>query len=216
MKKLLSIVLLFLFLISLCACNKECPHDWILDINQDATCVSDGYQEFHCSICGETFRLDTDKATGHTPKYASPKTVKSATCTDYGEGKQTCSVCGEEYTVPIPKKDHNYKNHICTMCGAADRPIFFTDLKCEKKSGGVIVFSANIHNYTGKKLEFVEVTLELMDSKGNVIDTDWTYAVGSEGIKNKSKAFFDLWYSGVSYGEISSWSLSVKDYSYAK
>lgn len=213
MKKPLILLLSFLLLLPLCACQRECSHDWVLDADIGPTCTTDGYQEFKCSVCSETYRLDTGKATGHKPQYTNPETVKKATCTSVGVGKQFCSVCGEEYTVELPKKDHNYKDHICTVCGAAEKPLFFTDMKMEHRPGSeYITFSANIHNYTGKTIEYVIVTLELMDSKGNILDTDWTYAVGSEGLKDQAKAFFDIIYRGVSYSDVRKWSLRVKDY----
>ncbi len=215
MKKLFALIPTLLLLLSICACNKPCTHEWELLNKVDRSCTVDGHQDFRCTLCGETYTIDTGKATGHTPKLEKPKTIKASSCTAVGEGEQECATCGEKYKVTIPMKDHYYKNHLCTSCGAADQPIFFTDMNRVLKSGGIAVYSANIHNYTGKALEFVEVTLELLDKKGNIIDTDWTYAVGSEGIKNKSKAYFDIWYSGVDYFDVDSWVLRVKDYDVA-
>lgn len=215
MKKLFFLIITLLLLLPLCACGeKPCEHDWVLEENFDATCIRNGYQNFRCSLCGETFHLETDKAKGHISENKNPKIVTKATCTSTGTGTLVCDVCGAEYTVSLPKKDHNYENHICTTCGSADQSFFFTDLKCEKKSGEVMVFSANFNNYSGKTMKYVKVTLELIDDNGKIIDTDYTYAVGSEGIKNRSKAYFDLWYSGVSYYDIKLWSLEVTDYQY--
>ena len=222
MKKLPVLILAILLLLSLCACAQkepepkptQCPHDYVIIQTVAATCTTDGYDEYQCSLCGRSYKATTEKAPGHTPERKYPET-KRATCIAEGYKKQKCSVCGEEYKEILPKVAHEYKNHICTMCGDADKPMFFTDMKRELKSGGIAVYSANIHNYTGKTLEFVEVTLELLDKKGNIIDTDWTYAVGSEGIKNKSKAYFDIWYSGVVYYDVDSWVLRVKDYDVA-
>lgn len=45
-------------------------------------------------------------------------------------------------------------------------------------------------NVSEKTLKFVEIKGLFKDSDGNVIDTDWTYAVGSEGLApNESKKF---------------------------
>lgn len=213
MKKVLILLILSLLLLPLFACQKECPHDWVLDFECDPTCTTAGYKEYRCSLCGETYRTSTGMATGHEPKLTYPETVTAATCTSSGVAKQRCAVCGEEYTVTLPKKEHNYVDHICTFCGEADQALFFTDMNAEHRSGSeYITFSANLNNYSGKKVEFVQVTLELFDSDGNIIDSDWTYAVGSEGLKDHAKSYFDIFYRGVSYYDIDAWGLYISDY----
>ncbi len=223
MKQLTVILSTILLLFSLCACSQipsapeptPCPHDWELVRTVPATCTEDGHEDFQCTLCGESFTNKTDEATGHVPALKYPSTRKP-TCTKTGYQKQKCDVCGEEYEVTLPIIEHNYKDHICTMCGAAEKPLFFTDMKLFHSTGSeYMTFTANINNYTGKTIEFVKVTLELMDDQGNIIDSDWTYAVGSEGLKDRAKAYFDIYYRGVSYYDVKSWSLSVTDYDFA-
>lgn len=124
MKKLTVIALTLLLLLSLCACSKPCPHDWVLDFKYDPTCTTNGYQDFHCSICGETYRLDTGRATGHSPKDGKFTQVSDPTCTKTGSKTAVCAVCGQTYSVSIPSLGHNYVDGKCTRCG-------------EKKDSGV-------------------------------------------------------------------------------
>lgn len=52
------------------------------------------------------------------------------------------------------------------------------------------VCSGTITNNGSRTYSFVEVKGKFQDSFGNVVDTDWTYAVGSEGLEpNESKTF---------------------------
>ena len=124
MKKLPVLILALLLLVSVCACSRPCAHDWVLDFKHDADCVSAGYQEFHCSVCGETYHLDTGLATGHTPKNAEYQKVSDPTCTKDGSKTNVCSVCGRTFSVSIPRLGHDYKDGKCTRCG-------------EKKDSGV-------------------------------------------------------------------------------
>lgn len=65
---------------------------------------------------------------------------------------------------------------------------------------------------TGKKTyKFVEVKGAFKDSSGNVVDTDWTYAVGSEGLEPGESSTFRL--SIPKQYKISSCTVTLKDYS---
>ena len=86
----------------------------------NATCTTDGYQEYTCSKCGETHRVMLPK-TGHN--YQVSKKV-DATCTTDGYDVYTCSNCKDTYTKTTQKKlGHDFskkidhKDSTCTVKG---------------------------------------------------------------------------------------------------
>ena len=86
----------------------------------NATCTTDGYQEYTCSKCGETHRVMLPK-TGHN--YQVSKKV-DATCTADGYDVYTCSNCKDSYTKTTQQKlGHDFskkidhKDSTCTVKG---------------------------------------------------------------------------------------------------
>ena len=86
----------------------------------NATCTTDGYQEYTCSKCGETHQVILPK-TGHN--YQVSKKV-DATCTADGYDVYTCSNCKDSYTKTTQKKlGHDFskkidhKDSTCTVKG---------------------------------------------------------------------------------------------------
>ena len=86
----------------------------------NATCTTDGYQEYTCSKCGETHQVILPK-TGHN--YQVSKKV-DATCTADGYDVYTCSNCKDTYTKTTQKKlGHDFskkidhKDSTCTVKG---------------------------------------------------------------------------------------------------
>lgn len=66
-----------------------------------------------------------EKKHEHTPMSSVKENEISATCTDSGSYDEVtyCSECGEELkriSKTIPKKDHSYRNGVCTKCGEED------------------------------------------------------------------------------------------------
>lgn len=220
MKKVLFFVMIVVFalLLSSCAARKmaKCSHNFEVT-KIEPTCTEEGKLTRRCSLCGYTIEETLDKAP-HKPERDERGNAivyggKKPTCTEWGYDTYHCSVCGEEYIKTIQYTGHSFKDHFCTKCGQADKPLFFTELKATPMSAsGYMKFSAKLNNYSGKKVSFVEVTLELYDKNGKIVDTDWTYAVGSEGLKDKSSAYFELIYSGLSSSEYSKWVMSIKSY----
>lgn len=65
----------------LCSCDMGCSHTYDKNV-VSATCLEDGYTEYTCSRCGDTYREAIPKL-GHTPgAEATPDTA------------QSCTVCG--------------------------------------------------------------------------------------------------------------------------
>ena len=86
----------------------------------NATCTTDGYQEYTCSKCGETHQVILPK-TGHN--YQVSKKV-DATCTTDGYDVYTCSNCKDTYTKTTQQKlGHDFskkidhKDSTCTVKG---------------------------------------------------------------------------------------------------
>ncbi|MCD7796889.1 MAG: hypothetical protein LUG95_04595, partial [Clostridiales bacterium] len=103
------------------------------------TCTIQGYTEYTCSVCGETYQADYTDALGHTNGEAVKENEVSATCTANGSYDTViyCSVCNTEIsreTVTVPATGHTYdsgvvttaatcttagvKTYTCTVCGA--------------------------------------------------------------------------------------------------
>lgn len=87
-----------------------------------ATCTKDGYSVYTCSRCGKPKDGRHDfivKAPGHKPV----EITVAPTCTESGYTVQKCSVCHEETgerTNLVAPLGHEYKNGVCTRCGAPE------------------------------------------------------------------------------------------------
>lgn len=87
-----------------------------------ATCTEDGYSVYTCSRCGNPQTGNHAyivKAPGHKPV----EITVAPTCTESGYTVQKCSVCGEETgerTNIVAPLGHEYKNGVCTRCGALE------------------------------------------------------------------------------------------------
>lgn len=85
------------------------------------TCTEDGYKVTKCGRCGKELgsRTKTANALGHKPV----EITVAPTCTESGYTVQKCSVCGEETgerTNLVAPLGHEYKNGVCTRCGAPE------------------------------------------------------------------------------------------------
>lgn len=85
------------------------------------TCTEDGYKVTKCSRCGEELssRTKTANALGHQ----FVETTVDPTCTESGYTVKKCTRCGEEEgerTNLVAPLGHEYKNGVCTRCGAPE------------------------------------------------------------------------------------------------
>ena len=116
------------------------PHNYIVTVIEP-TETAQGYTEYTCSRCGDTYRDDfTDYVpadpAAHTHSYAQTQTP--ATCTDGGYTTYTCD-CGDSYTadetealghsytsaVTDPTEtEQGYTEHTCSVCGDTYRDSF--------------------------------------------------------------------------------------------
>lgn len=61
-----------------------------------------------------------------------------------------------------------------------------------KIDGDWVRIEGKIRNNGSGEVSFIKIGVELLDSEGKVLDTDWTYAVSSEGLKPGVAKSFDL------------------------
>ena len=109
------------------------------------TCTEQGYTTYTCSICGDSYKGDYKDARGHlfvlgkclrcgekdpdshTHEYT--ETVVAPTCTTRGYTEHVCS-CGSSYKTDYTAAlGHDYKNGLCTRCGAKDPSAHTHDYK---------------------------------------------------------------------------------------
>lgn len=77
-------------------------------------------------------------------------------------------------------------------------------------NSGYTICTGSVKNNGTKTYKFIEVKGAFKDSGGNVIDTDWTYAAGSEGLAPGESTTFRL--SVTKNSKITSCSVSLLDY----
>ena len=107
--------------------EEACEHDFVAQ-TVDATCRTEGYTEYTCSLCGESYRDNyTEKA-----EHSYAEVVIEPTCTHEGYTTHFCTVCGYEYTDGyVDALGHTYQDeitaptcteagytvHTCSICG---------------------------------------------------------------------------------------------------
>lgn len=108
---------------------------------------------------------------------------------------------------------HNYQDNICIFCGDVDRDLYL-ELVDTDYSYGYKTYRCRIKNFhSSKTYSFVEVRLELLDENKNEIYSDWTYAVGIEGIRpGASDSFKFMVDTDDLYGSVEYYRLSIIDY----
>ena len=99
----------------------------------EPTCTEQGYTEYVCSCCGDSYRDGYVDSLGHD--YGEWETVTEATCSQYGEEISYCTRCDEYQSREIPKTDHEYAateheptcteqgytEYVCSCCGDSYR-----------------------------------------------------------------------------------------------
>ena len=120
------------------------PHDYKETV-VEKTCISDGYHQFTCSVCGDYYRTNIDYAYGHA--IVVEKGIEE-TCTTDGLSVRTyCSTCGEvlEEAHVIPARGHTWEENVTKATRKTDGKIVTTCKDCgAKKSETVIPKIASI------------------------------------------------------------------------
>ncbi len=108
--------------------EEACTHEYGEGIVHAPTCTAEGYTEYICTFCGESYKDDfTDRA-----EHAYSEVVIEPTCTHEGYTAHFCTVCGYEYTdnytaatghtyqetTTLPTcTGEGYTTHTCLECG---------------------------------------------------------------------------------------------------
>lgn len=97
-------------------CNKH--WDPSIEIIVAPTCTERGYTVSKCSHCGYSQYYNSVDALGH--QYV--ETTVAPTCTESGYTVKKCTRCGKEIgeRTDIAPLGHEYKNGVCTRCGAPE------------------------------------------------------------------------------------------------
>ncbi len=100
-------------------------------ITTTPTCTAEGVARRDCTECNH-FETREVVATGHN--YVITEEYE-ATCTEAGYKIYTCSKCVKSYAVSDNDAlGHNFKNGICTVCGAKDATYFTFSLNKDAES----------------------------------------------------------------------------------
>ena len=104
-------------------------HDFRVSDSMPATCTTEGYDTYTCTICGESYNKITTPVTDH--RY-NAVISQEATCTQKGLVTYTCQQCANTYTEETPVLSHAYRvtettaatctaeghdTYTCTLCG---------------------------------------------------------------------------------------------------
>ena len=104
-------------------------HDFRVSASTPATCTTEGFDTYTCTICGESYNKTTTPVKAHS---FDAVITEQATCTQKGILTYTCSQCAYAYTEEIPTTNHTYKvtgstaatcttegydTYTCTVCG---------------------------------------------------------------------------------------------------
>ena len=108
--------------------EEVCTHEYGEGIIHAPTCTAEGYTEYICTLCGESYRDNYTERAEHT--YS--EVVIEPTCTHEGYTTHFCTVCGYEYTdsytaatghtyqetTTLPTcTEEGYTTHTCLECG---------------------------------------------------------------------------------------------------
>lgn len=97
------------------------------------SCTEDGYTEYICSNCGDSYKDDIVGSLGH--EYGEWVYIAVPSCQSSGERVRYCSVCENVESEVLPATDHlycenvyeptcteqGYTEHVCSYCGDSYR-----------------------------------------------------------------------------------------------
>ena len=96
--------------------SDSCAHKYTSKVVAP-TCDLDGYTQYTCSKCGDSYKSNTVAATGH--KFSN--SVVYPSCEEGGYTRRTCTVCGFSDTIDqLPATGHSYVSGKCVNCGKTD------------------------------------------------------------------------------------------------
>lgn len=156
MKRFLAMILAFLLVFSMAACNKtpvsdnhetestestnptteatECPHDFVANKTEDPTCEKEGYTLYICTLCKATEERDKTEKLEHVYTVQVTRPTK----TEKGYSTYTCEVCGYSYAdnyIDALGEDGEYVEHTHEFKDTVKAPTCttegYTNHKCD-------------------------------------------------------------------------------------
>lgn len=83
------------------------PHDYVSE-TVAPSCTEAGYTNYLCKVCKDSYRVDGDKATGHS--FGEWIFTKQPTSTEKGEMYRECSVCSAKENLEVDPHVHTMVN----------------------------------------------------------------------------------------------------------
>ena len=140
-----------------------CKHEYEITESKAASCTEDGYEKYHCDLCGGD-KKETLKKLGH-----SMEDVRRVEPTDDKDGEyvQRCTRCGYEKieVLPMLKKTTESKTEEKQekTRKAFEKSVEETEPK-ETKSTTALTYSKNVENFATKYKLPVETVQSLKDA----------------------------------------------------
>ncbi len=148
-------------------------HNYVVTGSVAATCTTQGYDVYTCTVCADTYNKTTTPATGHQ---FVPKGFTEPTCTSYGFTTYECvnSDCKESFTADyISAKGHNYiANVIAPTCDTEGYTTYHCDV-CHhiRTNANGDVYKDNFTNRTDHVLNVVKTINATCTEGGKVVKT---------------------------------------------
>ncbi len=118
---------------------KKQEHNYMAFVTE-ATCISDGYTTYTCSVCNDTYMTDRTIKLGHN--MSGFVTSVQPSCEEKGVQISKCSRCNYSETKDIAAKGHIYRDGVCNNCGNSKSD----NCSCNCHKGGFMGFIWKIIN----------------------------------------------------------------------
>jgi hypothetical protein len=146
--------------------------------------------------CGINEIKVLDKTAGKTEK---PDTYTIVFNKDYSidDYKMKVTYTKNDYPayriVKSPDENDSSESNSTTTTTVPTQPESLTleETSCTK-GDNYMYAKGYVKNNSDQFLSFIEVKADFIDSSGNIVDTNYTYAVGSEGLSPNSRKSFDI------------------------
>lgn len=156
---------------------------------------------------GSDFDMDLSIKSWNPSKGTFEVSIGTITVTNTGDLKYDGNIYEKGGSWSSSSSSSLYSSSYTRESGSAVLKI--QDVKVTS-NGSYTICTGTVKNTGSKTYKFVEVKGAFKDSSGNVVDTDWTYAAGSEGLEPNESTTFRLSVTGNS--KITDCSVSLLDY----
>jgi len=148
-------------------------HNYVVTASVAATCTTQGYDVYTCTVCGDTYNKTTTPATGH--QFVA-KGFTEPTCTSYGFTTYECvnADCKESFTADyISAKGHNYvANVTAPTCDTEGYTTYHCDVCGHMRTNANgDIYKDNFTNRTDHVLNVVKTINATCTEDGKVIKT---------------------------------------------